>query len=117
VFDEAARQLPWHHRCAGRRPSAFLCTSAPSKPSRNFAGSSLNYSPSSAEGSSLRISGTGNLAFVTSFPNHPAVASTRISSLLLSFLSVIWRVHPERTGTVSQSPSQFCHSEYKRSMP
>ena len=25
-------------------------------------------------------------------------------------------VHAERTGSVSQSPSQFCHSEYKRSM-
>jgi len=25
-------------------------------------------------------------------------------------------LHPERTGVVSQSSSQFCHSEYRRSM-
>jgi hypothetical protein len=32
------------------------------------------------------------------------------------YLTLMRWVHAEQTGSVSQSPSQFCHSEYKRSM-
>jgi hypothetical protein len=35
---------------------------------------------------------------------------------LLDFLSQYSASHPGRTGVMSQIPSQFCHSEYKRSM-
>ena len=57
-----------------------------------------------------------DLAFVSSFPNHPAVASNQFSLFLLSSMSGMWRVYIVRLGMVSQSSSQVCHIEYKRSM-